>query len=56
MIIDNLGATGITSYLKINGKLEMVHHIGNHDSPRTTKLNDHCQDEISLDEVERITI
>jgi hypothetical protein len=55
VIIDNLGATGITSYLKMNGKLEMVLHIANHDSPRTTKLNEH-QDEIPLDEVERITI
>lgn len=30
--------------------------IANHESPRTTKLYDQRQDEISLDEVERITI
>jgi len=31
-------------------------HIANHESPRTTKLYDRRQDEISLDEVERIAI
>jgi integrase/recombinase XerD len=48
-------ATGITAYLK-NGTLEAAHHIANHESPRTTKLYDRRQDEISLDEVERILI
>ena len=50
-------------------KLEIVHrvpmtpdtvpqaqHIANHESPRTTKLYDRRQDDISLDEVERIAI
>ena len=49
-------ATGITAYLKNSGKLEVAQHIANHESPRTTKLYDRRQDEISLDEVERITI
>jgi integrase/recombinase XerD len=31
-------ATGITAYLKNNGKLEVAQHIANHESPRTTKL------------------
>src|SRR5665213_1155729 len=31
-------------------------HIANHESPRTTKLYDRRQDEISLDEVEKILI
>ena len=31
-------------------------HIPNHESPRTTKLYDRRQDEISLDELERIAI
>jgi hypothetical protein len=31
-------------------------HIAKHESPRTTKLYDRRQDEISLDEVERIAI
>ncbi len=49
-------ATGITAYLKNKGTLEAAQHIANHESPRTTKLYDRRQDEISLDEVERITI
>jgi site-specific recombinase XerD len=49
-------ATGITAYLKNKGTLEAAQHIANHESPRTTKLYDRRQDEISLDEVERIVI
>ena len=49
-------ATCITTYLKNSGKLEIAQHIANHESPRTTKLYDRRQDEISLDEVERILI
>jgi integrase len=48
--------TGITAYLKNSGKLEVAQQIANHESPRTTKLYDRRQDEISLDETERITI
>jgi integrase len=49
-------ATGITAYLKNSGKLEVAQQIANHESPRATKLYDRRQDEISLDEIERITI
>ena len=49
-------ATGITAYLKNSGKLEVAQHIANHESPRTTKLYDRRQDDISLDEIERIAI
>ena len=49
-------ATGITAYLKNHGTLETAQHIANHESPRTTKLYDRRQEEISLDEVERIAI
>ncbi len=49
-------ATGITAYLKNKGTLETAQHIANHESPRTTKLYDRRQDEISLDEVEKISI
>jgi hypothetical protein len=38
------------------GKLEVAQQIADHESPRTTKLYDCRQDEISLDEIERITI
>ena len=49
-------ATGITAYLKNSGKLEVAQRIANHESPRTTKLYDRRNDEISLDEIERIAI
>src|SRR6202012_1584895 len=45
-------ATGITAYLKNKGLLEHAQVLANHASPRTTKLYDRRQDEISLDEVE----
>jgi integrase len=49
-------ATGITAYLKNSGKLDVAQQIANHASPRTIKLYDGRNDEISLDEIERITI
>jgi len=49
-------ATGITAYLKNKGLLEHAQTIANHSSPRTTKLYDRRSDEITLDEVEKISI
>jgi site-specific recombinase XerD len=49
-------ATGITAYLKNGGKLEMVQQMAAHESARTTGLYDRRNDEIALDEVERIAI
>jgi site-specific recombinase XerD len=49
-------ATGITAYLEKGGTLENAQLMAAHDSPRTTKLYDRTGDEITLDEVERITI
>ena len=49
-------ASGITAYLKNSAKLEVAQQIANHESPSTTKLYDRRHDEISLDEIERITI
>jgi site-specific recombinase XerD len=49
-------ATGITAYLKNNGTLEAAQQIANYESPRTTKLYDRRDEEISLDEVEKIGI
>ena len=49
-------ATGITAYMKNGGKLETAQQIAGHESPRTTKLYDRREEEISLDEVERIAI
>ena len=49
-------ATGITAYLGAGGTLENAQAMAAHESPRTTKLYDRTGDEITLDEVERITI
>src|SRR3954447_11683980 len=50
------GATGITAYLKNGGTLEKAAMIANHASTRTTQLYDRRNDEVSLDEIERILI
>ena len=49
-------ATGITEYLRNGGKLEVAQQMANHESARTTGLYDRRDDQISLDEVERILI
>ena len=49
-------ATGITAYLENGGKLEIAQRMAAHESARTTGLHDRRDDEISLDEVERIGI
>ena len=49
-------ATGITAYLQNGGTLEHAQQIAAHESPRTTKLYDRTNDEITLDEIERIVI
>lgn len=47
-------ATGITAYLENGGTLEKA--MANHASTRMTQLYDRRRDEVSLDEVERISI
>ena len=49
-------ATGITVYLSNGGTIENAQAIAAHESPRTTKLYDRRNDQISLDEIERILI
>lgn len=49
-------ATGITAYLENGGTIEHAQAIAAHESPRTTKLYDRTNDQITLDEVERISI
>lgn len=49
-------ATGITTYLLGGGTLERAQQIAAHSSARTTKLYDRRNDEITLDEIERILI
>jgi integrase/recombinase XerD len=47
-------ATGITTYLQNGGKLEIAQQMAGHESARTTGLYDRRNDEVALDEVERI--
>ena len=49
-------ATGITEYLRNGGKLEIAQQMANHENARTTGLYDRRNDQVSLDEVERIVI
>ena len=49
-------ATGITAYLKNGGRLELAQQMAAHESARTTGLYDRRDEEVTLDEVERITI
>jgi integrase len=51
-----LRATGITEYLRNGGKLEIAQQMAAHESARTTGLYDRRDDQVSLDEVERILI
>ena len=48
-------ATGITNYLKNGGRLEVAQQMAGHESSRTTGLYDRRGDDISLDEIERIS-
>ena len=49
-------ATGITNYLTNGGTLEKAQRMACHESAKTTKLYDRREDELTLDEVERIAI
>ena len=49
-------ATGITEYLRNGGKVEVAQQMANHECARTTGLYDRRNDQVSLDEVERIVI
>lgn len=49
-------ATGITNYLDHEGTLEKAQQMASHASPRTTKLYDRTNDQITLDEVEKIRL
>ena len=46
--------SGITEYLREGGKVEHAQAIAAHESPRTTKLYDRTDEEVTLDEIERI--
>ena len=48
--------TGITAYLKNGGTLEKAREMANHADTRTTRLYDRPAEDVSLDDVERISI
>lgn len=48
--------TGITEYLRNGGELETAARIAGHDSTRTTQIYDRSEQELTLDEIERILI
>jgi site-specific recombinase XerD len=49
-------ATGITVYLQNGGLLEHAQQMAAHESARTTKLYDRRNDQVTLDEIERIVL
>lgn len=49
-------ATGITQYLRNGGRRELAQQMAAHESPRTTALYDRRDDEVAVDEVERIVL
>jgi site-specific recombinase XerD len=49
-------ATGITNYLENGGTLEKAQQMAAHSSAKTTKLYDRRNDQVTLDEVERVSI
>jgi integrase len=49
-------ATGKTAYLQNGGTIEKAQQVAAHESPKTTKLYDRTNDEVTLDEIERIRI
>jgi site-specific recombinase XerD len=49
-------ATGITVYLSNGGTLEHAQQIAAHSSPRTTKLYDRTDDQVTMDEINRIDL
>ena len=49
-------ATGITQFLPNGGRRELAQQLAAHESPRTTALYDRRDDEVTVDEVERILI
>ena len=58
--IEELGTvryrTGITEYLRNGGELETAALIAGYDSTRTTQIYDQFEQELTLDEIERILI
>jgi integrase/recombinase XerD len=48
--------TGITAYLKGGGRIEVAQKMAAHANAKTTSLYDRRDDDVTVDEVARITI
>jgi hypothetical protein len=48
--------TGITAYLRNGGKREYAQKMAAHSWPRTTELSDRHDEEVALEEYERVGI
>jgi site-specific recombinase XerD len=48
--------TGITAYIKAGGDIRIAQKMAGHASLKTTQIYDRSEDEITLDEVERIVL
>jgi hypothetical protein len=55
-LVNERPQTGITQYLKNGGRRELAQQMAAHESPRTTALYDRRDDDVAVDEVERILI
>jgi integrase/recombinase XerD len=51
----SMRGTGITAYFLNDGTLDAAQRMAGHADPRTTKLCDRRGDQVSLDDVERIS-
>jgi len=49
-------ATGLTEYMRNGGDLIKAQQMAAHASTRTTNMYIHVEDELTLDEVERVQI
>ena len=47
-------ATGITNYLRNGGTREKAQQMANHSSARTTQLYDRREDELTVQEIEKV--
>ena len=52
----HLPGHGLTAYLLNGGTLERAQAIAAHESPRTTKLYDRTDDEVTVEDIEKIDL
>jgi len=49
-------ATGVTAYMNSGGTIEIAQRIAGHTSPSTTRIYDRSEDQLTLQEIERVQI